>query len=206
MGGPPGAAGHPRCGGVRRDIEVNHSSPVGVEDEPDAQELEAYGWDDEEVHRRDGILVIPQERQPVLSPHRIRRPLREGARDGRKADFDAELREFGVDLSRTPRVLERQAPDELSHFLRDARPAGSPPGAEPPVEAKALPVPAYDRLGLDDDQHLPPARPELAQQDPESTIQGREPGAPSGLAEDGELLAERKLDEGLPTLAAEAGP
>jgi len=37
-------------------------------------------------------------------------------------------------------------------------------------------------------------------------IQGREPGAPSGLGEDGELLAEGKLDEGLLTLAAEAGP
>jgi hypothetical protein len=36
-------------------------------------------------------------------------------------------------------------------------------------------------------------------------IQGGEPGAPSGLGEDGELLAERKLDEGLLTLAAEAG-
>ena len=66
-------------------------------------------------------------------------------------------------------------------------------------------MPARDRLRLDDDQRLPPARPELAQQDPESTIQGREPGAPSGLAEDGELLAERKLDEGLLPLAAEAG-
>ncbi len=46
----------------------------------------------------------------------------------------------------------------------------------------------------------------MAQQDPESTIQGREPGSPSGLGQDGELLAEGKLDEGLLTLAAEAGP
>jgi hypothetical protein len=68
-----------------------------VEDEPGVQELEAYGRDHEEVHRRDGVPVSSQERQPVLSLHRIRRPLREVARDGRKADFDAELREFGVD-------------------------------------------------------------------------------------------------------------
>jgi hypothetical protein len=100
----------------------------------------------------------------------------------------------------------RHAPDELSHFLWSARPAGSPPGAEPPVEAKPLPVPTHDGLGLDDDHHLPPARPELAQQDPEGTIQGREPGSPSRLGEDGELLAERKLDERLLPLAAEAGP
>ena len=100
-----------------------------------------------------------------------------GSQRGRKADFDTELRELGVDLPGTPRILERHAPDEVSHFLRDARPAGSPPGAEPPVEAKALPVPAHDRLGLGDDQRLPPARAELAQQDPEGTIQGREPGS-----------------------------
>ena len=49
---------------TRRDVEVDQSSPIMVEDEPDVQELEAYGRDDEEVYRRDGILVIPQERQP----------------------------------------------------------------------------------------------------------------------------------------------
>ena len=141
---------------------MNDSSPVVVEDEPGVQELEAYGRDHEEVHRRDGVPVISQERQPVLSLHRIRRPLREVTRDGRKADFDAELREFGVDPSRTPRILKRHAPDEFSHFLRNRRPARSPSGAVAPVEAKAPPVPAHDRLGLDDDQHLPPARPELA--------------------------------------------
>jgi len=41
---------------------VDQSSPIMVEDEPDVEELEAYGWDDEEIHRRDGILVNPQER------------------------------------------------------------------------------------------------------------------------------------------------
>jgi hypothetical protein len=46
----------------------------------------------------------------------------------------------------------------------------------------------------------------LAQHDPESTIQGREPGSPSALGEDGELPAEGKLDEDLLTLAAEVGP
>ena len=46
----------------------------------------------------------------------------------------------------------------------------------------------------------------VAQQDPESTIQGRESGSPSGPGEDGELLAEGKLDEGLLTRAAEVGP
>ena len=176
-----------------------------VEDEPDVQELEANGRDDEEVHRCDGIPVVPQEREPVLSPDRIQRPPREVARDRRKADFDAKLRELGVDPSRTPRILDRHAPDELLHLVWDARPAGSARGTEPPVEAKALAVPAHDRLGLDDDQHLPPARPELAQQDPERTVQGREPGSPSGLGEDGELLAEGKLEQGLLTLAAEAG-
>ncbi len=34
------------------------------------------------------------------------------------------------------------------------------------------------------------------------TIKGREAGSPSGLSEDGELLAEGQLDEGLLTLAA----
>jgi len=44
---------------TRRDVEMDQSSAIMVEDEPDVQELEANGRDDEEVHRRDGILVIP---------------------------------------------------------------------------------------------------------------------------------------------------
>ncbi len=50
------------------------------------------------------------------------------------------------------------------------------------------------------------ARPELAQQDPEGAIQRRELGPPPSTGEDGELLAEGQLDDGLLTLAAEAGP
>jgi hypothetical protein len=87
---------------------------IVVQDKPHIEELEADRWDDQEVHRCDGILVIPQERQPVLPPRRIRRPLREVARDRRNADFDAELRELCVDLSRTPGILARHALDEPS--------------------------------------------------------------------------------------------
>lgn len=67
-------------------------------------------------------------------------------------------------------------------------------------------VPAHDGLGPDDDQDLLPARPGLAQQDPEGAIQRRELGPPPSIGEDGELLAESQLDEGLLTLAADAGP
>ena len=67
---------HPAGRGARRDVGVDQQSPIVVEDEPHGQELEAGGGNGEEVHRREGILVIPLERQPVLSRHRIRRPLR----------------------------------------------------------------------------------------------------------------------------------
>ncbi len=50
-------------------------------------------------------------------------------------------------------------------------------------------MPAHDGLGLDDDQDLPAARPELAQQDPGGAIQRCELGPPPSIGEDRELLA-----------------
>ena len=32
---------HPRCGGIRRDVEVNDSSPAVVDHEPDVEKLKA---------------------------------------------------------------------------------------------------------------------------------------------------------------------
>ncbi len=175
-----------------------------VEDEPDPEELETHGRNDEEVHRRNGALVIAKERQPGLASGWIRRASREVAQDRGQADRDAELRELTVDLSRTPGVLERHPLDEFSYLLGDARPPGATAGDGAPLEPEALPVPTNHRLWLDNDQHVPPRRLELAERDSEGAIQGAETRSAPGVGVSGELLTERQLDEGLLASATEA--
>ena len=53
---------YPTGAGIRRDVEVEQPSPPVIDDELDVQQLEAHRGDDAEVHGRDGVLVIPEER------------------------------------------------------------------------------------------------------------------------------------------------
>jgi len=176
-----------------------------IDEEPDVHQLEAHRGDDAEVHGRDSVLVISEERDPTLTAAEIRWALREIARDRRQADGEAELRELTVDLPRPPAVLERKAADQLSHFLRDAGSPWPALGKGPPVESEALAVPADDRLGLDDDQYFLPARPEPVQRDPEGAVKGCELGPESRLGVGGELLAQGKLDDRLLPATSEEG-
>ena len=195
--GLPKLLDHPTGAGIRRHIEVDQPSASVIDDEPDVQQLEAHGGDDAEVHRCDGVLVVSEERHPALATARIRRAFREISRDRRQADGEAELRELALDLPRPPAVLERKAGDQLSHFLRDARPPGPASGKGSLVEAEALAMPADHGLGLDDDQYFLPARPELVECDPEGAIKGAESRRRSRLGVGGELLAKGKFDDHL---------
>ena len=66
-------------------------------------------------------------------------------------------------------------------------------------------MPPDHGVGLDDDQHLPPVRPEPAECNPEGSIDRSKPGLLLRLGVDGQLLAKGKLDQGLPTAASEEG-
>jgi hypothetical protein len=63
---------HPASAGIRADVEVDQPSASVIDDEPDVQQLEAHGGDDAEVHGRDGVLVISEERHPALATAWIR--------------------------------------------------------------------------------------------------------------------------------------
>lgn len=65
-------------------------------------------------------------------------------------------------------------------------------------------MPADDGLGMDDDEHLLPPRPEPAKCDPEDPIRRSDRGPLAG-GEGGELLAERQVLEDEVTPRAERG-
>jgi len=100
-----------------------------------------------------------------------------------------------MNARRTPRrVLRRHTPDQATGFgfRRGAsdEPATRLPGPELP---KAFPVPAHDRVGLNDDPGLFPPWPKAAQREPEEPIHRPHSRARSLGREDGELLAEGEV-------------
>jgi len=73
---------------------------------------------------------------------------------------------------------------------RDARVPAALPS---PVEFESLPVPSNDGCWLHDDQRRAPVTPEPGHQGPEDAVTGPQPRSLDGPAQDGQLLAQRKI-------------
>lgn len=72
--------------------------------------------------------------------------------------------------------------------------------------AKALSVPANDRLGLYDDESISPARPESGQGDPVGAIHRGEVAARINVLVDRQLLVECEFNDRLRAPTPEKGP
>jgi hypothetical protein len=95
--------------------------------------------------------------------------------------------------------------NQFLHFGREAWSTRTALRDPPPMNSESLAVPPDHGVGLDDDQNLPPVRPEPAEGDPEGSIDLSKPGLVLRLGVDGQLLTKGKLDQGLPTAASEEG-
>ncbi len=71
--------------------------------------------------------------------------------------------------------------------------SGTPPTFVTHVEAPALAVPADNGRWLDDQEVVPPARPEPADPDPQNAIRTPQPGCGVGSEGDLELVAEDEI-------------
>ncbi len=140
--------------------------PLMVNYEPNRQQTKSHDRDDEEVHRRDSVLVIVQESDPALLLASIGCSLWVITRDGCETDFEAELLEFTVNLSSTPAILVRQSTNECLQLAGDRRSPGPRLRDGPPIEAEPLAVLANHCFRFDEDDGVFPARPE-----PESITQ-----------------------------------
>src|SRR6185437_7863886 len=88
-------------------------------------------------------------------------------------DVEAEHPKLAMNPGRSPGpVLRYNAEDELAHFFADVLPAGSgfAPRNPRPIELVPGAMPANDRLGLHENQHLLPSRPEPTEQNPEELV------------------------------------
>ncbi len=74
-----------------------------------------------------------------------------------------------------------------------------------PEKTKALPVPADDRLGLDDEEDAAPMGPGLGEAGPEGSIDGGDRRMRRPLVEECELLAESQILEHQLTAGSKPG-
>src|SRR5262249_4044818 len=86
-------------------------------------------------------------------------------------DNQPELQQLTMDLGGSPvRILLRQSSDQPLDLIGDVRSAVSPAGSPTPIQPETGTVPADDRLGFNDDEDVPPARPHPPQRRPEETV------------------------------------
>jgi hypothetical protein len=107
---------HPMRCGIHGDIEVQDSPATVLDDEPDIEQLESKGGNDEKIHARNHVSVIPEERDPALPFLLVRSSRWQIARDGCEAHTESELLELRLDFSCPPTVLARQSNGERLHF------------------------------------------------------------------------------------------
>ena len=104
------------CGCMRSSTTASASSPASTasqalqpprsDDEECKEALEAYGWNNAEVDRGDGIRMVAQESPPTLRWRSSAFDHVPG--DRRLRDFEAKLEQFAVDARSTPLILPHQ--------------------------------------------------------------------------------------------------
>jgi hypothetical protein len=52
--------------GISRHIEMQNLTPVVADDKKAIQNTKRERWDREKVHRRNGLAMVSEERQPLL--------------------------------------------------------------------------------------------------------------------------------------------
>ena len=166
--GLPQLMRRPDRGGVLGDIEMEYPAAVVAEDHEHVEQAEGDCMHDEEVAGQDLLDMILQEGSPVLGW--IGRSFRLVLGNGPSGHREAELGKFVADASAAPGgILRPQGPDQLPHVLahrRSSRLVRFPA----PVDPEALPMPAEDGVGLEDDEPVPPAMVQSAQATPEEAV------------------------------------
>ncbi len=95
--------------------------------------------------------------------------------EGAPVDLQPEFEQFTADAPGTPAaILHRHALDQGDRVLVKPRLATGSLGFMPPEEFEPAPVPFKQRVRLDNQQHLFPARQTAGQHDQQTAVQRRE--------------------------------
>jgi len=187
---------NPDAGRMASDIEVEDAPAVMADDKEAVENAERDGRDGEEVHRCDGLAVIPQEGQPTLCRFRISGCTLHPPGDGSLRDLEAQHEKFAVDARSTPgRVLGNHLENQISDCFGESSSTDLffHSGDQAPVQTKSASVPTNHGLRGDQEERLLPSGPELAREHPEKLIERTELGSGVPALQHGELLSKRQV-------------
>jgi hypothetical protein len=173
------------------DVEVQNAPPVMVDDEEAIKHAESDRRGREEIHCGNCFPVVAKESEPTPGwLGTSRRPFHPTG-DRSLGELKTEHEELAMDAWCSPSwVLGDHPEDQLPHFFRrrpspDARPGF---GDQSPVQTESSPVPTDYGFGRDDDEGLPPSRPDPPCNYPEELIEEAEARARMSTLQRGELL------------------
>ena len=116
-------AAQPKAHWISRDIEVQNLMPPMADHEKAIQNTKPERWDGEEVHRRNGFAMVPEERQPSLPRIWISRGSLHPSRDTPFRQIETQLEQFAVNPRRSPsRILRDHAEDHGANLFADTLP------------------------------------------------------------------------------------
>src|SRR6187402_3032612 len=156
---------------MTRYVVVQNPAPSVLDDKEAIEQLEGHRRHRKEIEGGDRFAMILQERQPALGRISATTNPSQIPGDASFRDDKAELLQLAVIPGSAPaRVLVGPASDQHTNLLGNLRSAAARPGTPMPVKAKTSAVPTDNRLGLDDDKDIPPARGTVPQHPPEKPV------------------------------------
>ena len=109
--------------GISRHIAMQDLTPVVADDEKAVQNTKRERWDGEEVHRRNGLRMVSEERQPSLCRIWISRGSPHPSRDTPFREIETQLEQFAVNARRSPgRILGKHSKDQGANLFADTHP------------------------------------------------------------------------------------
>src|SRR6516164_1401452 len=168
---------------------MQNTPPVVRQYQKHIPDLEADGRHRKKVDGNHGLHVVVQEGPPglggrIVTAHQVL------AHAG-LADVNAQFEKLAVNPWSAPEwVFTTHGANQLAHLFRYGRPprltVSDLPG---PEQAKALPVPADDGRGFDDQHAGLPIVPDCAQPSPEQSIRRGQFGSLDGALQKAEWMA-----------------
>ena len=100
-------------------VRSRHNRPGGMP----VQNTKRERWDGEKVHRRNGLTMVSEERQPSLQRIWISRSSPDPSRDTPFREIETQLEQFAVNARRSPgRILGNHSKDQGANLFADTLP------------------------------------------------------------------------------------
>ena len=167
-----------------------------ADDKKAVQNAKRERWDGEEVHRRNGLAMVPEKRQPSLHRMWIFRSPADPSRDTPFRDSETQLAQFTMYARCSPgRILGNHTKDQGANLFTDPLPSSylSDSRDPRPIQTKPHPMPVHNGSGSDQDERLPPPGPESSQRNPEQLVHGSQSMARPLRVQSQQLLTERQV-------------